>query len=193
MDIKNRLASSSMAKDIYQFKANDIDGNEKSLADYKFCAIIGLTDKNYRQLQEMHTSLHDKGLRILAFPCNQFGSQEPGTNLEIKEFATSKYSVTFDMFEKINVNGKSAHPLFTFLKRALPGFITNDIKWNFSKFLTNRDGIPFKRYSPQDEPLSLLPDIEHLIQGFNINPTKMFSLSNAQKEEYLRVAANAIS
>ena len=101
----------------------------------------------------------EKGLRILAFPCNQFGGQEPGTEDEIKEFV-SGYGVEFDMFNKIDVNGSKADPLYVFLKNAKHGTLTNNIKWNFTKFLCDKHGVPVKRYSPTVSPLDIEKDIE---------------------------------
>lgn len=161
------------AESIYEFSAKDIDGNVVSLDKYRghACLIVnvasqwGFTDKNYKQLQELHTKYAESaGLRILAFPCNQFGSQEPGTNAEIKEFATSKYGVQFDLFSKINVNGNDAHPLYNFLKNKQSGFLVNAIKWNFTKFLINKDGVPVKRYAPNTEPLSIQKDLLKILE-----------------------------
>ena len=104
-------------------------------------------------------SYAEKGLRILAFPCNQFGGQEPGTEREIKEFV-STYGVEFDMFGKIDVNGSNADPLYVFLKNAKHGTLTNNIKWNFTKFLCDRHGVPVIRYSPTTSPLEIVKDIE---------------------------------
>ena len=101
----------------------------------------------------------EQGLRILAFPCNQFGGQEPGTDAEIKEFARG-YHVKFDMFSKIDVNGPTADPLYVFLKNAKNGFLTNSIKWNFTKFLCDKHGVPVKRYAPTVAPLDIEKDIE---------------------------------
>jgi len=157
------------ATSIYDFNATDIDGNEVSLEKYRgHVAIIvnvatswGLTDQNYRQLQALHDEFADsRGLRILAFPCNQFGNQEPGTNEEIKAFAQGKYNVTFDMFSKINVNGDNADPLWKYLKDKQHGTFGNFIKWNFSKFLIDKDGQPVKRYGPKDAPNSIRKDLD---------------------------------
>jgi len=156
------------AGSIYEFTADDIDGNPVSLEKYKgyVCIIVnvaskwGFTDKNYKQLQALYGELEEKGLRILAFPCNQFGSQEPGTNAEIKEFATGKYGVTFDMFAKIDVNKDSAHPLWKYLKHKQGGTLIDAIKWNFTKFLVDRQGQPVKRYAPNTEPNSMRADID---------------------------------
>lgn len=102
-----------------------------------------------------------KGLRILGFPCNQFGNQEPGTNEEIKAFATGKYGVQFDMFSKINVNGDNAIPLYKYLKRKQGGTLGDFIKWNFSKFLVDKNGQPVKRYAPNVEPFAIKQDLEN--------------------------------
>ena len=98
------------------------------------------------------------GLRILAFPCNQFGYQEPGTSEDIKNFV-AKYGVEFDMFEKINVNGNDAHPLFNYLKEKQAGTMFNFIKWNFTKFVINKDGQPVARFSPGDNPIPAVSDL----------------------------------
>lgn len=115
--------------------------------------------KNYAQLVDLHAHYAEKGLRILAFPCNQFGAQESGPNEEIKEF-TSHLGVHFDMFDRINVNGTNELPLFTFLKKQLSGTFNDNIKWNFTKFLCNRDGVPVKRYAPMTDPFNCIEDIE---------------------------------
>jgi len=101
-----------------------------------------------------------KGLRILGFPCNQFGGQEPGTNEEIKQFATSTFGVTFDMFSKIDVNGDKSHPLYKYLKYKQGGTLGDFIKWNFSKFIIDKQGQPVERYAPNVEPFSLKKDLE---------------------------------
>jgi len=146
---------------IYEFTATDIDGNEVSLEKYRghVCIIVnvaskwGLTDVNYKQLVELHEKYSEaNGLRILAFPCNQFGGQEPGDEQQIKEFA-SKYNVKFDMFSKIDVNSSSAHPLWVFLKEKQKGFLVNAIKWNFTKFIINTEGVPVARLGPKDSPI----------------------------------------
>jgi glutathione peroxidase-family protein len=124
-----------------------------------------MTDTNYKQLQALHTKYGQSAdasspsLRILAFPCNQFGSQEPGTDAEIKEFATGKYGAEFDLFSKINVNGNDAHPLWKYLKSKQSGFLVDAIKWNFTKFLVNKEGIPVKRYAPNVQPNNIEKDI----------------------------------
>lgn len=110
-------------------------------------------------MAKLHSSYSEKGLRVLAFPCNQFGSQEPGTNEEIKLFALDHGS-KYNLFSKINVNGDDAHPLYKYMKEKQKGFLGNKIKWNFSKFLCDKNGVPVRRYSPTTKPLSCVKDIE---------------------------------
>ncbi|KAL5104651.1 Glutathione peroxidase [Taenia crassiceps] len=136
----------------YTFEALDIDGNNVSMEKYRG-----------NVLQDLYTQYSSQGLRILAFPCNQFRNQEPGTNAEIKEAARNKYGLTFDFFSKVDVNGSDALPLFNYLKSTLKGTITNSIKWNFTKFLIDRDGVPYKRYSPTTDPKDMTKDIEGLL------------------------------
>jgi len=156
------------ATSIYDFSATDIDGNQLSLDKYRdhVCIIVnvaskwGFTPKNYQQLQAMYDELGtSKGLRILGFPCNQFGSQEPGSEEEIKQFAISNYGVTFDLFSKIEVNGDKAHPLFKYLKYKQGGTLGDFIKWNFTKFIIDKQGQPVQRYAPNVEPFSLKKDL----------------------------------
>ena len=111
----------------------------------------------------MHRSLEGRGLRILAFPCNQFGKQEPGDSEKIRKFVDS-YDVKFDVFEKVDVNGKRASPVFLYLRANLPDILGSSIKWNFTKFLVDRDGKPVSRWSPASTPLALLPAIEALLE-----------------------------
>lgn len=118
----------------------------------------------YEGLQALHTRFHDRGLEVLCFPCNQFGRQEPGSPTDIATFCQRHYGVSFQMFDKVDVNGDGAHPLFTWLKSEKPGFLgTQAIKWNFTKFLVGRDGRPVKRYATVTKPQSLAGDIEKLL------------------------------
>ncbi|OXU25040.1 hypothetical protein TSAR_008911 [Trichomalopsis sarcophagae] len=155
----------SKAKSIYEFHAKDIRGNDVSLDKYRgHVAIIvnvasqcGLTDTNYKQLQSLFEKYGEsKGLRILAFPSNEFAGQEPGTSEEILNFV-KKYNVSFDMFEKIQVNGDEAHPLYKWLKSQEEGAgtITDGIKWNFTKFLIDKNGKVVSRFAPTTEPFSM--------------------------------------
>jgi len=159
------------AKSIYEFTVNDIDGNEVSLEKYKgkVCLIVnvaskwGFTAKNYTQLQALHAKHAEAGLAILAFPCNQFASEEPGSNSEIKKFAQDSYGVQFNLFSKIDVNGSEAIPLFKFLKKEHQKTIGDSIEWNFAKFLVNREGRPVDHIAPDVEPFSIEKDIQKLL------------------------------
>lgn len=121
-----------------------------------------MTPRNYKELVQLHDDLYARGLRILAFPCNQFGKQEPGNAQEIRAFADG-YGTQFDMFAKVDVNGPNAHPVFQFLKSHLSDVLGSSIKWNWTKFLVDRDGKPKRRFSPPANPLSLRPAIEALL------------------------------
>lgn len=158
------------ATTIYDFHARDIRGNDVPLNKYRghVCIIVnvasncGLTDTNYRELVQLYEKYSEKeGLRILAFPSNQFGGQEPGTSEQILDFV-KKYNVTFDMFEKVDVNGDNAHPLWKWMKTQASGFIVDSIKWNFSKFLINKEGKVVSRYAPTTEPLELESELKKL-------------------------------
>jgi glutathione peroxidase len=159
------------AKSIYEFSALDIEGNNVSLEKYrgKVCIIVnvackcGFTNKNYKQLQVLYDKHADKGLSILAFPSNQFAGQEPGSNEEIKKYVQDSFGVQFDLFSKIDVNGKNAHPLYSFLKKEQKGTLGDFIKWNFSKFLINREGKPVGRFAPNADPFSFEKDVEKLL------------------------------
>ena len=146
-------------KTIYSFTVKDSDLNDVSLKTFKnkvllivnVASFCGLTYQ-YKGLENIYKKYANKGLEILGFPCNQFAFQEPGTNEEIKDFCESNYGVTFRIMNKINVNGSNADPFYNFLKEQKPGVIeTPQIKWNFTKFLINRDGYVVERFSPQAE------------------------------------------
>ncbi|CAG2178435.1 unnamed protein product [Oppiella nova] len=155
------------AKTMYDFVVKDIDGNEVSLDKYQGHPVLvvnvaskcGLTDTNYRQLNELYTNYRDRGFRIIAFPSNEFKKQEPGCNAEIKEFA-KKYDVKFDMMTKIKVNGDDAHPLYKWLKNKQG---LDDIEWNFAKFLIDQNGVPIKRYDPRVAPKDIESDVKSLL------------------------------
>lgn len=125
----------------------------------------GFTNSNYPQMQDLHRKYEKDGLSVLAFPSNQFGGQEPKPESEIKEFVKEKFDVEFCMFSKINVNGDNAHPLYKFLKSKLGGTLGDFIKWNFSKFLIDRNGVPFKRYAPTVAPKEIEDDIVKLLNA----------------------------
>lgn len=152
---------------VYDFRAKTIDGKEEPLSAFagKVLLIVNVASQcgftpQYAGLEGLHRKYADQGLEVLGFPCNQFGSQEPGDEAEIKTFCSTRYGVTFPLFAKIDVNGANAHPLYQFLKSARPGLLgTEMIKWNFTKFLIDRSGKPIKRYAPQDKPEDLEQDI----------------------------------
>jgi glutathione peroxidase len=122
----------------------------------------GLTPQ-YEGLESLYRTYNERGLVILGFPCNQFGNQEPGTEKEISEGCLINYGVSFPMFSKIDVNGDDAHPVYKFLKDKLPGSLGKKIKWNFTKFLIDRTGLPVKRFAPTTIPEKLIEDIEKLL------------------------------
>ena len=152
---------------VYDFSAVDLDGKERSLAEFrdKVLLIVNVASKcgftpQYAGLEDLYRHYHTLGLEVLGFPCDQFGSQEPGSDAEIKSFCSLTYDVSFPMFSKIEVNGDGAHPLYRWLKAAKPGVLgTEGIKWNFTKFLVDRQGNVIKRFAPTDKPESLAPDI----------------------------------
>ncbi len=152
---------------IYDFTVKDWQGQEVPLSTYRGQLLLvvntathcGFTPQ-YEGLQALHTRYHDQGLTILDFPSNQFGGQAPGSGEEIHEFCVSRYALGFPQFEKVNVNGEQASPLFVYLKDALPGIAGRGIKWNFTKFLIGRDGTPLKRYAPQTTPEQIEADIK---------------------------------
>jgi len=160
------------AKSLYDFHVNDLHGNEVKLEKYRGHVVLivnvaskcGLTETNYKELQQLYEKYgQEKGLRILAFPSNDFAGQEPGTPEEILEFV-KQYNVTFDMMEKVHVNGDEAHPLYKWLKNQSngKGFIVNDVKWNFSKFLLDKEGHVVDRFAPTTSPLSIEKSLEKL-------------------------------
>lgn len=161
------MAEGSNPQTIFDFEVKNIDGDTVPLSKYRgFVSLIvnvasmwGFTKKNYAQLKELHSKYAEKGLRILAFPCNQFNKQEPGTDSEIKEFAKA-HEAEYDIFSKIDVNGKTADPLFVYLKHAKGGLFGDSIKWNFTKFLCSKDGVAVKRYAPTTSPKDIIKDIE---------------------------------
>ena len=156
---------------VYDFTVKNIRGKDVKLDTYKGKALLivntasecGFTPQ-YKGLEKLYEKLHDKGLEILGFPCNQFGAQEPGTEKEIATFCEANYGVTFPMFAKIDVNGKNAAPLYEYLKTSRPGLLGSEaIKWNFTKFLVDRKGKVVERYAPKVEPEAIADDIEKLL------------------------------
>jgi glutathione peroxidase len=156
---------------IYDFTCKTSDGKSKKLKDYKGKVVLivntaskcGFTPQ-FEGLEELHEKYADKGLAILGFPCNQFGHQDPGSNAEILEFCQLKYDVKFPMFEKIEVNGANADPLYKYLKEEAPGLLGSQaIKWNFTKFLVDRNGEVVERFAPTDTPASIEKKIKELL------------------------------
>jgi glutathione peroxidase len=144
-------------------KQQSLDYADKVLLVVNVASECGFTSQ-YKDLQTLYEELHSRGLEILAFPCNQFGGQEPGTPQQIEQFCSTKYGITFPIFQKTDVNGSHAHPLFVYLKTAAPGLLgTEAIKWNFTKFLIGRDGVPVKRYASASSPTSISADIQKLL------------------------------
>lgn len=155
---------------LYSFKVKDARGGEKSVADYqgKVLLIVNTASQcgftpQYAGLQQLYNDWHAKGLEILAFPCDQFGHQEPGTDAEIQQFCQLNYGVSFPVFSKIEVNGPGAHPLFQYLKEQKPTEQGCDIQWNFTKFLVDRSGSLVARCEPSVDPQSLAAQIEELL------------------------------
>jgi glutathione peroxidase len=158
-----------MKDKFYEMKATSLQGEEIGMEKYKGKVILvvntaskcGFTPQ-YEGLEKLHEEYKDKGLEILGFPCNQFANQEPGGKDQI-EACLMNYGVDFQMFDKVAVNGKNAHPVFKFLKKELPGTLGGRIKWNFTKFLLDRDGNPVKRFAPNTKPEALESDIKSLL------------------------------
>ena len=156
---------------IYEISARRLDGAEGDLSAYRGMVMLivnvasrcGFTPQ-YTGLEALYRKYRDRGFVVLGFPCNQFGAQEPGTEAEIGSFCSSTYDVTFPMFAKIEVNGEGTHPLYRFLKSEKPGVLgTEGIKWNFTKFLVDREGQVRKRFAPNDKPEDLDADIAALL------------------------------
>lgn len=156
---------------IYDYSASLTANSTISLEKFKGKVLLivntasacGFTPQ-YSELQELYSKFRDSGFEVLAFPCNQFGSQEPGTDKEISEFCDLKFNISFPLFKKVDVNGENTHPVYKYLKEELPGILgSKNIKWNFTKFLVDKNGKPVKRYAPKDKPMSFANDIEELL------------------------------
>ena len=153
---------------VHDFKATALDGTERALADWRGKVLLivnvasrcGLTPQ-YTGLEALQRKYAARGFEVLGFPCNQFGAQEPGSAEEIRSFCSTKYDISFPLFAKVDVNGGEAHPLWRHLKEQKPGLLGIEaIKWNFTKFLVDREGRVIKRYAPTDEPSTIERDIE---------------------------------
>jgi glutathione peroxidase len=158
---------------IYDFEAQQIGGQTVPLAQFRgkpmlivnTASACGFTPQ-FAGLEELHKRYADRGLVVLGFPCNQFGSQDPGSNEEIASFCQVNYGVSFPMMAKVDVNGAQAHPLYRWLTAEAPGLLgSKAIKWNFTKFLVGKDGSVLKRYAPQDAPEKLAKDVEAALAG----------------------------
>lgn len=165
------VMTTTQSPSIYDFSANTIEGQSTSLSTFKDKVLLivntasqcGFTPQ-YQGLQSVYTKYKDQGFEVLGFPCNQFGQQEPGSGNEIQSFCEMRFGVTFPLFEKVDVNGANAHPLFKYLTKTAPGiFGTEGIKWNFTKFLVDRSGKVVKRYPSTTKPEDIEKDIQALL------------------------------
>ncbi|HEX4197701.1 MAG TPA: glutathione peroxidase [Caulobacteraceae bacterium] len=156
---------------VYDFEAETLDGRPAALADYRgqVLLIVNTASKcgftpQYEGLEALYRRHKDQGFAVLGFPCNQFGAQEPGDAAEIANFCSLTYEVSFPMFGKIDVNGPAAHPLYTFLKKQKKGLLGSEgVKWNFTKFLIDRDGTVVERFAPTTKPEALESAVEALL------------------------------
>ncbi|KAA3471053.1 putative glutathione peroxidase 4 [Gossypium australe] len=162
----SRVASTGILRHCHYVNSSgllDIRGNDVSLSEYKGKVVLivnvaskcGLTQSNYKELNVLYEKYKNQGFEILAFPCNQFGGQEPGTNEQIQEATCSMFKAEFPIFDKVEVNGKNAAPLYKFLKSEKVGYFGDAIKWNFTKFLVNKEGKVVERYAPTTSPLNI--------------------------------------
>ena len=157
---------------VYDFSAKLNNGVDQSLTTYrgKILLIVNTASQcgftpQYKGLQELYAQYHDRGLEILGFPCDQFGHQEPGSDTDIRSFCDLNYSVTFPLFSKIEVNGDNAHPLYKWLKSEKGGLLGDNIKWNFTKFLVDKQGNVVDRFAPTTTPEKIAADIERALAG----------------------------
>ena len=168
----NTFAKDAPMKTIYDFEIKTITGTETTLQEYKgkVMLIVNVASKcgytpQYDGLESLYKKYQDKGFVVLGFPCNQFGSQEPASESEIQNFCRVNFGVTFPMFAKIDVNGDDAHPLYKYLKSAKPGILgTETIKWNFTKFLIDKEGNIIKRFGSSTKPIDIEREIETLLK-----------------------------
>ncbi|XVF13139.1 hypothetical protein REPUB_Repub08aG0182400 [Reevesia pubescens] len=165
------MAAQSSKGSVHDFTVKDARGNDVDLSIYKGKVLLivnvasqcGLTNSNYTELSQVYEKCKDQGFEILAFPCNQFGGQEPGNNEQILEFACTRFKAEYPIFDKVDVNGEKAAPIYKFLKSSKGGLFGDGIKWNFSKFLVDKEGHVVDRYAPTTSPLSIEKDIKKLL------------------------------
>ncbi|CAD5188599.1 phospholipid hydroperoxide glutathione peroxidase 1, chloroplastic-like [Musa acuminata AAA Group] len=164
-------ATAATEKRVHDFTVKDIDGKDVSLNKFKGKILLivnvasrcGLTSSNYSELSHIYEKYKTQGFEVLAFPCNQFGGQEPGSNSEIKQFACTRFKADFPIFDKVDVNGPNAAPVYQFLKSSAGGFLGDLIKWNFEKFLVDKNGKVVERYPPTTSPFQIEKDIQKLL------------------------------
>ncbi|KAL8543689.1 hypothetical protein ACS0TY_004309 [Phlomoides rotata] len=163
---------SNQPQSIHDFTVKDAKGNDVNLGVYKGKVLLivnvasqcGLTNSNYTELTQLYDKYKDQGLEILAFPCNQFGSEEPGTNEEIQNFVCTRFKAEYPVFDKVEVNGANTAPVYKYMKSLKGGLFGENIKWNFSKFLVDKEGQVVDRYAPTTSPLSIEKDIKKLLE-----------------------------
>ncbi len=160
------------APTLSDFSAVTIDGQDTDLSDYagKVVLVVNTASQcgftpQYKGLEELYQRYREQGLVVLGFPCDQFGNQEPGTESDIKDFCELNFGVSFPMFGKVEVNGDQAHPLYRWLREQKSGLLGGAIKWNFTKFLINKDGVVIDRYAPTTTPDKIAPDVEKALAG----------------------------
>ncbi|KAF8033019.1 hypothetical protein BT93_D1798 [Corymbia citriodora subsp. variegata] len=165
------MTSQPQKASVHDFTIKDARGNDVNLSQYKGKVMLivnvasqcGLTNSNYTELSKLYEKYRNQGLEIMAFPCNQFGSQEPGTNEQIQEFACTRFKAEYPVFAKVDVNGANADPLYKHLKSSKGELFGDGIKWNFSKFLVDKEGNVVNRYAPTTSPLSFEKDVKKLL------------------------------
>ena len=160
-----------MESEFYTFKSVSGSGKNISMNEFvgKVLLVVNTASKcgftpQYEELQKLYEAHKEEGFEILGFPCDQFAHQEPGTDEEIARFCKLNFGVTFPLFKKVKVNGKDADPIYKYLRKALPGKIGNSVKWNFTKFLIDRNGKPVKRFSPKVSPMDFENEIKALLK-----------------------------
>lgn len=155
---------------VYEYTAVTNQGKEQSLGEYEGNVLLIVNTASrcgfapqFKELQELYEKYHSRGFYVLGFPCNQFGNQEPGTDEEIRNYCEINYRVTFPLFQKVDVKGENQHPLFKYLTQSAQGLLNKEIKWNFTKFLVDRQGNVVKRFAPTTSPKKIAPRIEALL------------------------------